>query len=40
MELAIQILSLVTALISLTGAVVALLPKARGDARKKKNRKR
>ena len=37
--LAIQILSLATTLISLAGAVVAFLPKARGDARKKKNRK-
>lgn len=40
MELAIRIVQLATALVGLAAAVLALLPTARGDARKKKSRKR
>ncbi|MDO5042607.1 MAG: hypothetical protein Q4D92_03770 [Slackia sp.] len=40
MELAIQIVQLATALLGLAAAVLALLPGARGDARKKKKNRR
>lgn len=38
MELAIEVVKLATALLGLAVAVVALLPKARGDARGKQKR--
>ena len=39
MELAIEVVKLVTALLSLAAAVAVLLSKTRGDARKGKGRK-